>query len=254
MTDLISEPQNIEIENKRFRSATTESLIQEYGKFINWLLDNVIPRGVGSIMSSKNTEAEFQAEKGAGWVLMDGRSVVGSSYESVTGNSSIPDARGRYLRGKNGTRSDGFENPDGDVALGTFQSDQNGEHRHIDFITGVTDATLNTARDGGTVGRDATTPPEKFAIASVVASFTAVTDRGMYVLGADLTRFNSRADRVRGQGSQTALLNAGWQTLAIEPLSGATGFPNPVSSTFNTIRHTETRPITMITNFFIRIN
>ena len=32
------------------------------------------------------------------WVLADGRAVVGSMYETVTGNTHVPDLRGSFLR------------------------------------------------------------------------------------------------------------------------------------------------------------
>lgn len=90
--------------------------------------DSVGP--VGGLMSAMLTEAQFQAIYGTGWVLMDGRSVAGSKYASMTGNNSIPDARGLVLRGKNNGRGDGAQNPDGDLALGTFQNDAMQGHAH----------------------------------------------------------------------------------------------------------------------------
>lgn len=54
---------------------------------------------IGSVVHSMLTEVQYQAQNGAGWVLMDGRSVVGSVYESITGNSVVPDGRGSSVRG-----------------------------------------------------------------------------------------------------------------------------------------------------------
>jgi hypothetical protein len=85
---------------------------------------------IGQVTSSMLTEAQFQAINGTGWVLMDGRSVAGSSYAIVTGNATIPDARGMVLRGKNNGRSDGNQNPAGDNALGLFEDDRMQGHRH----------------------------------------------------------------------------------------------------------------------------
>ena len=85
---------------------------------------------VGTIVSSMLTEAQFQMLNGADWVLMDGGNVAGSLYETVTGFSTVPDARGTVLRGKNNARADGFENPAGDLALGTFENDQFQGHWH----------------------------------------------------------------------------------------------------------------------------
>ena len=47
---------------------------------------------VGSVQQSMLTEVQFQTEMGNQWVLMDGRSVSGSRYETITGNSTVPDA------------------------------------------------------------------------------------------------------------------------------------------------------------------
>lgn len=85
---------------------------------------------IGQIVQSMMTLAQFQAQYGTGWVLADGSSAVGTAYATLTGNSTIPDARGMTLRGKNNGRADGHQNPDGDSALGTFQADQFGSHTH----------------------------------------------------------------------------------------------------------------------------
>jgi hypothetical protein len=85
---------------------------------------------VGMIVQSMLTEAQFQALNGTSWVLMDGRSVTGSTYSTVTGSNTIPDARGMVLRGKNNGRSDGSQNPDGDSSLGAYQGDLFGQHQH----------------------------------------------------------------------------------------------------------------------------
>ena len=53
---------------------------------------------VGSIIQSIMTEAEFQAEAGTSWILMDGRSIVGSKLARIKSISVIPNASGRFLR------------------------------------------------------------------------------------------------------------------------------------------------------------
>jgi hypothetical protein len=87
---------------------------------------------VGTVVPSMLTEAQFNATvpNGALWALADGRSVTGSKYAAATGASVLPDLRGQFLRGKNGARSDGKQNPDGDVALGTYQADAFASHTH----------------------------------------------------------------------------------------------------------------------------
>jgi len=56
-------------------------------------------RSIGMIQYSILTETQIQDVYGDGWILMDGRSVSGSKYEQLTGNSNIPDVRGKFLRG-----------------------------------------------------------------------------------------------------------------------------------------------------------
>ena len=118
---------------------------------------------VGDVKHSFLTEVQFQAEHDDTWVLCDGQDVTGSDYEDITGNNVVPDVRGQFLRAKNNGRADGQENPDGDVALGTFQADEFKSHTHtIETSTGSsggsdhaennsssTQATYNTLPSGG---------------------------------------------------------------------------------------------------------
>ena len=85
---------------------------------------------VGDIKASMLTEAQYQAEFGSEWILADGRLVTGSDYHSITGIVNIPDLRGVFLRGKNNGRSDGNQNPDGDLTLGQFTDDKYEAHAH----------------------------------------------------------------------------------------------------------------------------
>jgi len=85
---------------------------------------------IGAVQPAMITEAQFQDQFGTGWILADGRSVTGSKYTSITGNTSVPDLRGQVLRGKNNSRSDGNQDPAGERPLGSFQNDQFQGHRH----------------------------------------------------------------------------------------------------------------------------
>jgi len=81
---------------------------------------------LGDVRASFLTEAQFTAEVDGTWTLCDGKLVTGSDYEALTGNSSVPDLRGMFLRGKNNGRADGDENPAGDKDLGIFETDNVG--------------------------------------------------------------------------------------------------------------------------------
>lgn len=85
---------------------------------------------VGDVVHSVLTEAQFQAIRGPNWVLCDGRDVSGSRLATLTGNNLLPDVRGQHLRGKNNGRSDGEENPSGDLNIGIQESDQMQSHFH----------------------------------------------------------------------------------------------------------------------------
>lgn len=76
---------------------------------------------IGAFVQSMLTEAQFQALNGTSWILADGRSIAGTKYAEITGLTNAPDARGLVLRSKNNGRSDGNQNPDGDLALGALQ-------------------------------------------------------------------------------------------------------------------------------------
>lgn len=85
---------------------------------------------IGDIVESMLTEPQFQELRGTGWVLFDDRDVTGSKYAELTGFTTLADARGIGRRAKNNGRSDGNENPDGDLPLGTYQADAFQKHQH----------------------------------------------------------------------------------------------------------------------------
>jgi len=93
---------------------------------------------LGSVQFSILTQTQFQAVYGTGWVLCQGQSISGSALASLTGITTLPDCRGMSLRGKNNGRSDGSQNPDGDVALGTYQADNFASHTHVQNTHGHT--------------------------------------------------------------------------------------------------------------------
>lgn len=133
MSDIASSVARIQVEGARFRAPVSESLLQAMGAAINGLIDLLLP--VGSIVDSMLTEAQFQSELGTtNWVLSDGDSCAGSAYETLTGNSTTPDLRGVYTRGKNNGRSTSTGDSAGNVALGTYAADSFAHmHRTLDY-------------------------------------------------------------------------------------------------------------------------
>lgn len=114
---------------------------------------------IGEFKDSMLTEVQFQNLHGVGWILADGRSVTGSKYHSITSNTNVPDARGIARRGKNNGRVDGNQNPDGDVALGTFQADAFGSHTHIQDAHSHTQTVANAGGLSGALNQGTTAVP-----------------------------------------------------------------------------------------------
>jgi hypothetical protein len=148
MTDIVGSIQFIQAEEAGYRAPVSANLATRLGSSINKLLDALTP--VGSIDPTYLTEAEYQAEvKNTNWVLADGRSCIGTVLGTKRGWTNLPDMRGVTIRGKNGTRADGYANPDGDLDLGALQADEFKSHTHVlhGNVTG-SNGTLDT--DTGT--------------------------------------------------------------------------------------------------------
>lgn len=116
-----------QIEAARFRAAVSESLLQKMQANINYLLKG--SAGLGSWEGSLLDETTFNAQKGGGtdWVLMDGRDVSSSAYAVLTGNTTVPDWRGRYPRMKD--HGAGVDTH-GELATGSTYGHQVQQHAH----------------------------------------------------------------------------------------------------------------------------
>jgi hypothetical protein len=129
MSNLSTTGTLIQTESLQYQAPVSESSMQAMGGAINYCLLKLIP--IGTIIPSMLTQAQFNGQVGSGyWVIADGSSCTGTAYASVTGYVTVPDLRGVFLRGKNNGRSDGNQNPDGDLTLGTYQADAFASHTH----------------------------------------------------------------------------------------------------------------------------
>lgn len=114
--------------------------------------------GIGDIRHSRLTEAQFQSLNGTGWVLYDNRNIVGSKLNTMFGFTTLDDARGLVLRGKNNGRSTLTGNADGDLALGAFQDHAITAHSHnFNTFGNVPAVTNNPASSGSGAGGTTTT-------------------------------------------------------------------------------------------------
>lgn len=122
----------IQQESIQFNNPTSESSLTAIGGLCNGLLSVALP--VGSIVHSTLTEVQFQSQIGnpspVTWILADGRDITGSDLQLLTSQTNAPDLRGIFVRGKNNGRSDGNQNPDGELPIGTYTADGVGTHTH----------------------------------------------------------------------------------------------------------------------------
>lgn len=134
MSDIVSSPKKIQVEESDERAPVSESLLQKMGGSINYILDQADAQAVGSYDFSRLSEAQYQAQRGTGWILADGRNVAGSRYATITGNTTVPDARGLFMRMKDFstavTPNVSGRNPAGNLALNSLQLDEFTQHAH----------------------------------------------------------------------------------------------------------------------------
>lgn len=167
MSDIASSSTPVQIEATRFRSSVSEALLQLIGGNVNYLLGAVLP--VGSVIASMLSQSQMQAQSGAGWIVSDGRTVTGSDYALLTGNTTVPDLRGVFIRGKNSSPTQGnrviaptedagagWGNQSGDLALGTYQHVKNVRHYHYNHDGTESESPDNLILDegNGTIERD----------------------------------------------------------------------------------------------------
>lgn len=99
---------------------------------------------IGDIKYSILPLAQFQSVNGNCWALMDGASLpLGNPLRTLTSVSTIPDARGLFLRGHDdrdaATNQDNDRLTNGLTDVGTFQQDGLVNHTHLGNISSYSD-------------------------------------------------------------------------------------------------------------------
>lgn len=128
MTDIVGSKSFIQVEAVNTGAPVGQSVATSMGASTNFLLRNVAQ--VGDIVESVLDEATFQSLRDTSWVLADGRSVAGTDYNTITGNSTLIDLRGVFRRGKDNGRG---QDTNGDLTVGAYVGDQNKSHTHLYF-------------------------------------------------------------------------------------------------------------------------
>lgn len=135
MTDVAISFVPIQQESLQADQPTSEASLSAIGGLANGIFSILFP--VGTIVDSILTESQWQALTGTPspelWILADGRSIAGSALANSPGyplGNFAPNICGIFRRGKNNGRSDGNQNPDGELALGTYTADKFLNHSH----------------------------------------------------------------------------------------------------------------------------
>lgn len=194
----------------------TEAVMTKIAANINAIISAAQP--IGTVIHSLLTEAEFQAEKGSTteWILADGRDVTGSAYATLTGQTTVPDMRGRFLRGKNNGQTSALGDADGERSIGAFQGSKIPSHIHTGSF-----GSLNTF----SVGINS---------------------------GSGLTQFNVLLRNPNILGGP----DLGGRIPPLAALAGDTGvnISNAIPSSGTTTLSDETAPKNICVNIFVRIN
>ncbi len=187
---------------------------------------------VGDVKYSVLNPTQFAAVNGSCWVPMDGRSMTNSKLATITGNSTVANAGGAFLRGQdtNGSNTDPDKAENAPVA--TLQVDTLGTHSHALSGTASTqDQYLNQfTATIGTEGAAKSFYPSFATQGNQSANFIRGVDRGMF----GITSLNKR--------------NVVFTTTMTQRTLSLSGFNIQSSG------HTETRPINVNLYTYVRIN
>ena len=118
---------------------------------------------IGDIKQSLLSAVEFSSEHLGTWMLMNGQSCVGTAYGTLKGVTVVPDmtTEGTFLRQAKSGR-----------AVGSYESDDNKSHNHIDGFAGVnTNASYGvTSAPAGNINSQSGTSGNNHAITSSTGS------------------------------------------------------------------------------------
>lgn len=195
---------------------------------------------VGDVKTSCLTETQFQTLHGAAWVLADGRSVVGTAYAALTELTSVPDLRGKFVRGSNGSNPLLGVQADSTAVNGLNQ----GLTGTAPSLTGTT-AFADTGHNhtAGSLGAHivATGIPAQLRWKTISDTFTAAF---RWPSGGNAETDTSSYPKTEVSGTTSAPGSAG----------AAVGIQNGNYSLDAMTGDTETRPENVALNYFVKVN
>lgn len=189
---------------------------------------------IGDVKDSVLTEAQFIAENGSGWVLADGRSIVGSKLHQKYGITTATDIRGLFRRAANNGRTGTYADPGGNRAIGNIQGHAFQTHTHTQNEHTHTQNAHRHSMYGGS-GNGALTTLGNNVSAGVAGSYS-FTGPGYYdIAPASAATFLSDA--------APTIIN---QTATNQNQSATGAAAEPTSA--------ESRPVNIALNVFLKIN
>jgi len=125
-------PESIKVQSEPFVShaPASEHAMYTLASLLNYIRESISP--VGTVVASMLDESTFQAQNDSSpirWVLADGQSVIGSKYQTLTGQANVLDLRGIMVRAANGDRDDDLGDP-ANAAVLAYNADRNKSHTH----------------------------------------------------------------------------------------------------------------------------
>lgn len=155
--DIKNEP--FKVGNEQLLANSQQLVIQIENRAITITFPKIYPKppkveltkGVGEIVASMLTEEQFLKIYGKDeWMLANGDPAPKNSKYAMFVSPTVPDLRGRFLRGKNYNRNTKSGNSKGDLPLGFSQEDALKKHDHA--VTIQVDSKSNWA-GGGNIDR-----------------------------------------------------------------------------------------------------
>ncbi len=133
----------------------TSTLFKSMAAGINEIVKSAMP--IGTVVETILNWTQFtQIADSNDWCAVDGQNISGSLLSQVGGFTNSPDTRGRFLRAKSLTSGN---NPDGDLAVGSYTADKFKSHTHSQNLSvGGSGPFINITSHSGVINENLSSP------------------------------------------------------------------------------------------------